>query len=138
MPIAKARADKVRQVITLGSPITGGPYDNIVWPLFKPLTGQDPNSADIRQQFRASSVSPPVPSTAIFSEADGVVAGRNCQEVEGECNESIRVYGSHLGLGVNPMAWMAIADRLAQKLGHWSKFKASRNWRTKFYPSLLL
>lgn len=133
--LAKARPEKVRQVITLGSPITGGPYDNRVWPLFKMLTGQDPKSQDTRDQFHESQTSPPVPSTAIFSTEDGIVYGRNCQEVEGQCNESIRVYGSHLGLAVNPMALMAIADRLSQNPGHWSSFRSSRKWFRRFFPS---
>lgn len=133
--LSRLRADKIRQVITLGSPITGGVYDNNVWPLFKPLTGQGPGSPATRKQFRESRSSPPVPSTAIYSEEDGVVTGRHCQEVAGKHAESIRVYGSHVGLGVNPMALLAMADRLAQKPGSWASFASQGNWRAWLYPS---
>jgi hypothetical protein len=36
-------------------------------------------------------------------------------EIEGPQSESVRVPGSHLGLGFNPLALYVIADRLAQR-----------------------
>ena len=33
--------------------------------------------------------------------------------------ENIEVMASHIGLGINPAAWYAIADRLSQPEGAW-------------------
>lgn len=129
--IARARPGKVRQVITLGSPIAGAPYDNNIWPLIIPATAQKPT----HDHSHESQISHPVPSSAIYSEEDGVVAAQNCREVAGPCNESIRVYGSHLGLAANPMVLLAIADRLAQRQGEWKSFADSEGWKQQLYPS---
>jgi hypothetical protein len=45
---------------------------------------------------------------------------------EGPHAESIEVEGSHCGLGHNPSVLYAIADRLAQRAGHWKPFDPSR------------
>jgi len=37
--------------------------------------------------------------------------------------ENIEVYASHIGLGVNPLVMIAIADRLRQAEGDWKPFK---------------
>jgi hypothetical protein len=63
-----------------------------------------------------------VPLTSIFSRTDGVVAWRACLEQEGPTSENIEVRGSHCGLGHNPLALWAVADRLAQPEGGWSRF----------------
>ena len=75
-------------------------------------------------------VPPPVPVTSIFSRSDGVVAWQCCVEKEGPLHENIEVEASHLGLGFNPLAWYAIADRLAQPEGKWRHFdrSAGRAW----------
>ena len=57
---------------------------------------------------------PPVPCTAIFSRSDGIVAWQGCVEEQGPTTENIEIEGSHCGLGHNPAALYAIADRLAQ------------------------
>ena len=44
--------------------------------------------------------------------------------------ENIEVQASHIGLGVNPLALYALADRLAQPEGEWAPFepKGARRW----------
>ena len=44
----------------------------------------------------------PVPSTAIYSRTDGVVAWRSCIDAEAETAENVEVPGSHIGLLHNP------------------------------------
>jgi extradiol dioxygenase family protein len=36
--------------------------------------------------------------------------------------ENIEVLASHIGLGINPSAWWAVADRLSQSEGQWAPF----------------
>jgi hypothetical protein len=75
-----------------------------------------------------------VPSTAIWSRADGIVAWRSCRESASATTDNIEVRGSHCGLGVNPSVLYAVADRLAQPEDGWAPFdrEGLRSW---FYPS---
>ncbi|MBC7715945.1 MAG: alpha/beta hydrolase, partial [Pseudorhodobacter sp.] len=77
---------------------------------------------------------PPLPTTSIYSRTDGVVAWQCSIDVEGPITENIEVTASHVGMGMNPLAHFAIADRLAQDPKAWKRFDASgaRRW---FYPA---
>lgn len=123
--LARRRPDLVRQVISLGSPFTGDPRATNVWKAYEFLTGQKLKDPDTQAQLLESHMVPPVPSTAIYSKADGVVAWQNCLEPEAPTTENIEVPGSHCGLGVNGLVLYAIADRLAQAEGEWKPFDRS-------------
>lgn len=117
--IAKMVPDDVRTVITLGSPFTGHPKATNAWRLYEFASGRsiddDARIADLRS-------TPPVPTTSIFSRTDGVVAWQCSLEEETERSENIEVHASHIGMGMNPTALYAIADRLAQPEGEWQRF----------------
>ena len=130
--ISKQAPDMVRQVISLGSPFTGDPFASKPTRLYQAITGD--LGEDIAERLRASTEPPPVPSTAIYSKGDGVVAWQNCVETAAAQTDNIEVYGSHCGLGVNPSVLYAVADRLALAEGDWTPFQRS-GWRTAVYPS---
>jgi pimeloyl-ACP methyl ester carboxylesterase len=132
--VARRRADKVRQVISLGSPFTGDPRASTVWKAYESLTGQRIGDKGTQEQLRESATTPPVPSTAIYSKGDGIVAWQNCREAENATTDNIEVYGSHCGLGVNASVLYAIADRLAQRDGEWAPFNRN-GLRALVYPS---
>ena len=73
---------------------------------------------------------PPVPTTSIYSRTDGIVAWRCSLNEPGPLVENIEVHASHVGMGMNPLALYAVADRLAQPSGRWQPFAASgaRRW----------
>ena len=133
--LSRRRPDLVRQVITLGSPIVGNPKSTNAWRTYKTLTGHDIDHPDAQEQIRESELPPPVPSTAIYSKEDGIVAWRNCIEPVDAWTDNIQVHGSHCGLGVNPVVLMAVADRLAQKEGEWKPFDRTCGLRQLAYPS---
>lgn len=122
--LAKAMPDKVRQVITLGSPFQGDPRATNAWRLYEMTSGH--KVAD-REHHMGGKIAapPPMPTTAIYTRTDGVCFWKNCMEVETEIAENIEVEGSHCGLGHHPAAVYAIADRLAQTEGQWKKFDRS-------------
>ena len=122
--MAKLRPDLVRQVITLGSPFQGHPRATNAWRVYEFTSGRSSDDTDSHLGGEISSP-PPVPTTAIYSKTDGVCAWQNCLERETDIAENIEVKGSHCGLGHHPAAVYAIADRLAQKEGDWSKFDRS-------------
>ena len=131
--LAKRVPDKVRCVISLGSPFTGSPKATNAWKVYEFASGQ---RVDDRDQHIAGPVSdpPPVPTTSIFSRSDGICAWQTCLNEEGEQVENIEVYGSHCGLGHHPAVVYAIADRLAQPEGAWKKFDRNRGWRHLVFP----
>lgn len=132
--LARRRPDKVRQIITLGSPFAGDPRATSIWRTYQALTGQRIDDPDVKRQLKESQDVPPVPSTAIFSRADGIVAWRNCRERQAAQTDNIEVYGSHCGLGVNAAAMYAVADRLALPEGEWAPFERT-GLKALVYPS---
>lgn len=136
--IARARPDLVRQVITLGSPFAGdGARTSNIAAVYQAVTGtQAPElSAVVRKRLSSA---PPVPTTAIYTRADGVVDWRSCVQLgaaprAANPSENIEVRGSHTGLVVNPSVLFAVADRLAQPEYRRKPFHR-RGWRALVYP----
>ena len=131
--LARASSDRVRQVITLGSPFrmdsdgrsaVSGLYERLAP---RPPTGRRPPT---RESDRPTLE---VPATAVYTRTDGVVRWWQCLEGEGPHRENIRVLGSHSGLGHNPAVVMAVADRLSQPADEWHPFQAPR-WAASWFP----
>jgi pimeloyl-ACP methyl ester carboxylesterase len=119
--IAKAMPDKVRLVISLGSPITNDRGHTNARRLFEKLNGEEPEPVKAGR-FRDLETAPPVPTTSILTKSDGIVAWRGSVQHGGDQTENIVIPASHCGMGVNPVAMVAIADRLAQAEGKWRPF----------------
>jgi pimeloyl-ACP methyl ester carboxylesterase len=117
--IAKLMPDDVRVVVSLAAPFTGSPKSTNAWRVYQLVTGESEIDAE---RFAALREPPSVPTTSIFSRTDGVVAWQCCVERETARSENIEVHGSHVGMGVNPTALYAVADRLAQAEGQWQRF----------------
>lgn len=131
--LAKMLPDDVRQVITLGSPFKGDPRATNAWRVYEFASGHKVDDRD-RHMGGAIEEPPPQPFTAIYSRSDGVCAWQVCRETESATVENIEVEGSHLGLGHNPAVVFAVADRLVQPEGAWTKFDRRSGWRAWVYP----
>ncbi len=121
--LAKLHPEMVRQVISLGSPLTADRGISKVRRLFEALNGTVPE-VQRRGQFLDIGSPPPVPSTSVFTKGDGVVQWRGSIQPEGFERENVEVRASHIGLGVNPSVMWLIANRLAQTEGEWAPFTA--------------
>ncbi|QDH35759.1 alpha/beta hydrolase [Porphyrobacter sp. YT40] len=120
--LAKLHPDRVRLVITLGSPISDDRNHTSAARLFELLNGKEPEAMK-GGRFRGLDQAPPVPTTSILTKTDGIVHWRGSVQKPGPTQtENIEVYASHCGLGVNPSVMVAIADRLAQPEGSWEPF----------------
>lgn len=128
--MARRAPDEVRCVITLGSPFAGEPRASNAWRVYESLSGRAAGDWPGRETMKQP---PPVPSTAIYSRSDGIVAWQGCLEREGPTSENVEVEGSHSGLGHNPAVLYVIADRLAQLEGRWRPFERS-GLRNLVYP----
>jgi pimeloyl-ACP methyl ester carboxylesterase len=128
--LAKIAPDRVRCLISLGSPFAGSPKSTNAWQIYEMVSGSRIEEQDGLEMLADA---PPVPTTSIFSRTDGICAWQACLNTDGPLAENIEVYGSHCGLAHHPAVVYAIADRLAQPEGAWKKFER-RGWRHLFFP----
>lgn len=121
--LAKLHPEAVRQVISLGSPLSADRGISKVARIFEALNGPV-TEVQHRGKFVDLGTPPPVPSTSVFTKGDGVVHWRASLQPEGPERENVEVLASHIGLGVNPSVMWLIANRLAQPEGEWAPFEA--------------
>lgn len=130
--LAREMPDIVRQVISMGSPFRGHPSSSNVHRIFD-MISEVPYSKIPQDFLQHMAVPPPPPTTALYTRGDGIVAWQSTVELSDRDDvENIHVGGSHLGLGFNPRALVAIADRLAQPEGYWKPFRP-RLWMKPFF-----
>jgi pimeloyl-ACP methyl ester carboxylesterase len=124
----------VRYVVTLGSPFASDVRATNATRLYEALSGEVVDADPALRQALAGDL--PVPTTSIYSRADGVVNWRTCLVRPSDTAENIEVYfASHIGLGVNPAALWAVADRLAQAEGQFSQFDRSGPFAIAYAPA---
>ncbi|CAN5331250.1 alpha/beta hydrolase [soil metagenome] len=128
--LALRMPERVRQVVTMGSPLSGHPKGTNAWRVFELVSGF--RSDDERLMELVSGV-PSVPTTSIMSKTDGIVNWRMSLAQESEIAENIEVSATHMGMGVNPAVLWIIADRLAQAHGAWKPFERSPGLRSLLY-----
>lgn len=121
--VARAEPELVRQVIALGSPFGLRQHGNTHarW-YFDRHKGAHVKSYDQPVERKLEPI--PVPMTAIYSRLDGIAPWTACVVVPSATAENIEVQSSHLGLPHHPAVLYAVADRLAQRPGHWAPFEA--------------
>ncbi len=107
---ARERPDLVSRVITLGSPVVGGPKYTVTHAYYV-RNGYDLDEIEtlVAQRDR---VPLRVPVTAIYSKRDAVVAWQACLDRTNSMTEHVEVNATHLGLGLSPDVYGIIADRL--------------------------
>lgn len=131
---AHQASECVRQVITLGSPVSVDPRQGSQSPAFVRMMyrlvahphganahAMQPSVKKLRQREPL-----PLPLSCLYSLSDGVVPPQEAT-IDGDpaLHENIRVPGSHTGLGFNPLVLYVVADRLAQPEGAWKPFVPS-------------
>jgi hypothetical protein len=124
--MAKLLPEMVHCVITLGTPFAGSPKSTNAWRIYELATGRN---TDIERTNYDLPMAPTVPTTSIYSRSDGIVAWQGSIQADSKENpntENIEVFASHVGIGLNPSAWWAVADRLAQKQDNWRPFVAPK------------
>ena len=123
----------VRSVVTLGSPFAGDVRATNATPLYEALSGE--SVAENSELLKAIAGDLPVPATSIYSRTDGIVNWRTSLVRPSATAENIEVHlASHIGLGVNPAALWAVADRLAQAEGEFSHFDRSGPFAIAYAP----
>jgi pimeloyl-ACP methyl ester carboxylesterase len=123
----------VRSVITLGSPFANDIRATNATRLYEALSGEGVD--DIPEIRQAIAGDLPVPTTSIYSRTDGIVNWRTSVLRPSATAENIEVhFASHIGLGVNPAALWAVADRLALGEGEFRQFDRSGPFAIAYAP----
>lgn len=97
---ARYHPDQVKAVITLGSPFSGDPKQNNIWPLYERIAGHrvdDPPLPRITDK-------PPVPHLAIWSRRDGLIAPRAARGLEHERDKEVELDCHHMAFAISKSA----------------------------------
>jgi dienelactone hydrolase len=92
--------DQVRAVITLGSPFSGDPHQNTVWPLYERVAGHRVDEPPLPRITEK----PPVPHLALWSRRDGLIAPRAARGLDHERDEEVELHCHHMAFGISPHA----------------------------------
>lgn len=109
--VAHDRSDLVRAVITISAPFAGSGRSTNVWRAFEIATGERLDDPAVIARSARIATPPPVPTTAIWSASDGLVAGAICRD---ETCRSIEIRSSHVGVQLRPETLLAVAKALAE------------------------
>ena len=104
--VAQERPDLVEKVVTLGSPFAGDRRrNNNVWRLYEWVAGHPVNDPPIDKD---PEVKPPVPTLAIWSRRDGIVAPAGARGEPSQRDAELELDCSHMGFGVSGTAFPKI------------------------------
>lgn len=107
--VAKARPELVDKVITLGSPFSGDLRANNVWRLYELIAGHPVDNPPLDLDLEKK---PPVPTLAIWSRRDGIVAPACARGCDGQVDRQVEIDCSHMGFAVSKRAYPKIAAAL--------------------------
>jgi pimeloyl-ACP methyl ester carboxylesterase len=108
--LARERADLVGHVVTLGTPVVGGPKYTVFAKRFQ-SRGIDIEAIAAAIEIR-NKISMCTPVIAIYSRRDGIVAWKACIDSNGTNVEHIEVRTTHFGFGFSADVYKIIAQRL--------------------------
>jgi pimeloyl-ACP methyl ester carboxylesterase len=108
---AKYAPQRVARVITMGSPFSGSPRANNAWRLYEWVTKHAVDAPPIEARLAEK---PPVPTYALWSRRDGIVAPASARGLPGETDHSIEVDCSHLAFACAPEAITAVLGVLSR------------------------
>lgn len=96
--LARAEPQRVRAVVTLGSPVWGDRrrYTN-VWKLYERVAGHPVDEPPIPDSVEK----PPVPTLAIWSHRDGIVAVPSARGTDETRDKEVEVSSTHMGFAVS-------------------------------------
>lgn len=106
---ARHHPDKVKAVVTLGSPFSGDPRQNRVWKLYELVARHPVTSPPIPR----ITDKPPVPCLAIWSRRDGLIAPRAARGLDHERYREAELDCHHMAFGVS----LEAARKVVREIG---------------------
>ncbi|MDG1482567.1 MAG: alpha/beta hydrolase [Myxococcota bacterium] len=107
--LARRIPERISQVITLGTPIQGGAESTA----FARRMSADSLARSAAAAARREMTPLEVPALSIYTPHDGVVAWQASVDPRPGQTEHLEVDSCHVGLGVNPVVWRVLAERLS-------------------------
>jgi hypothetical protein len=96
--LACRHPERIRAVVTLGSPFSGDLKTNTnIRELYERVAGHDVN----RPPFERHAQKPPVPTLALWSRRDGIVAPAAARGAAGEADKAVEIDSLHMGFAVD-------------------------------------
>ena len=108
--VARKHPEAVRQVVTYGTPVVGGPRFTAVARAYGPQASVASRAVADRLDLESPIQ---VPLTVVFTRRDGIVAWEACIDRHSPHAEHVEVSSTHIGMGLDPDVWRLVADRLA-------------------------
>jgi alpha/beta superfamily hydrolase len=110
--LARERPDLISRVITLGTPVVGGPKYTALSEIYR-KRGMDIEAIATEVEFRNQAAPLETPVVAIYSRTDSIVAWQACIDHQAPNVEHVEVRTKHYGFGFSPEVYRIIAQRLA-------------------------
>jgi len=110
--VARLFEPYVREVITMGTPVIGGPKYTVAAARYAKSQDLDLDAFE-EEVHRRNSLGLSQPVTAIYSKSDGVISWQSAVDIYNSQARNIEVKSSHFGIGVNPEVWEIVAETLA-------------------------
>ncbi|HEY0014331.1 MAG TPA: alpha/beta fold hydrolase [Allosphingosinicella sp.] len=104
---AKQRPDLVSKVVTLGSPFSGDKKANNIWRLYERVAGHPVDRPPVDTD---TAEKPKVPTLAIWSRRDGIVAVGAARGEAGERDAELEIGSTHMGFALSGRAIPKIVD----------------------------
>ena len=98
--LARAVPGRVRAVVTFGSPFSGDPKQNNVWRLYQLVARHRVDQPPIPR----IPDKPPVPTLALWSRKDGLIAPRSARGLEDERDKAVEMGCTHMAFGISARA----------------------------------
>lgn len=110
--VAQRAPGTIREIITLGTPVEGGPKYTAVGDRFAAKLGFDLDTFEDRvHRVNAQGIDCAI--TIVHSPTDGVVGWEASFDRYNQQARHIAIRGSHMGMVINPVTWRLIARTLA-------------------------
>lgn len=111
--LAQRHPDLVRLVMTLGSPFSGDRRANNAWRVYEALNDHKVDASPLPDD---PSVKPPVPTIALWSPNDGIVAPASARGLPHERDAQVEVPSCHFALGSSRKAIAQVVKELGDQL----------------------
>ena len=106
--LARACPERVRAVVTLGSPFSGDPKQNNVWRIYEQVARHKVDDPPIPR----ITAKPPVPSLALWSRKDGLIAPRSARGLDDERDKAVELSCTHMAFGISRRAALDVVAQI--------------------------
>ncbi len=96
--LAHRSPQHVDMVVTVASPFSGDRHANRAWKLYEAINDHTVDNPPFKEDMTAK---PPVPTIAVWSATDGIVAPSCCHGENGEADYTLRIDVPHFTIGTS-------------------------------------